>query len=110
MMCPGCEAQRCHETERSTATDDMLALAVYVLYGLGYFTGITALIGVIIAHVRVDDADPVQDFLDWTTVSRDRRCAELGADRHPDSSLVVHLVGDPHLQGRPVARRAPADR
>ena len=58
-MCPGCEAQRCHETERSTATDDMLALAVYVLYGLGYFTGITALIGVIIAHVRVDDADPV---------------------------------------------------
>jgi uncharacterized membrane protein len=37
----------------------MLALAVYVLFGLGYFTGITALIGVIIAHVMVDDADPV---------------------------------------------------
>jgi len=30
-----------------------------VLYGLGYFTVISALIGVTIAHVKVDDADPV---------------------------------------------------
>jgi uncharacterized membrane protein len=37
----------------------MFALAVYVLYGLGYFTGITALVGVIVAHVKVDEADPL---------------------------------------------------
>ena len=43
MTCPCYEAQRCYEIERSTTLDDMLALAVYVLYGLGYFTGITAL-------------------------------------------------------------------
>jgi uncharacterized membrane protein len=34
-------------------------MSVYVLYGIGYFTGISALIGVVIAHVKVDDADPV---------------------------------------------------
>jgi uncharacterized membrane protein len=48
-----------YETERSIIADDKLALAVYVLYGLGYFTGITPLIGVIIAHVKVDDAEEV---------------------------------------------------
>jgi len=37
-----------------------LALIVYVLYFIGYFTGITALIGVIIAHVQAgSSADPV---------------------------------------------------
>jgi uncharacterized membrane protein len=30
-----------------------------VLYGVSYFNGITALIGVIIAHMKVDDTDPV---------------------------------------------------
>jgi uncharacterized membrane protein len=39
--------------------DTTLALVVYVLYCVGYFTGLTALIGVIIAHVKVDDADPM---------------------------------------------------
>jgi uncharacterized membrane protein len=29
-----------------------------VLYCLGYFTAFTALIGVVIAHVKVDDANP----------------------------------------------------
>jgi uncharacterized membrane protein len=48
-----------YETQRSIVLDDKLALAVYVLYGLGYFTGITALMGVIIAHVKVDDAEEV---------------------------------------------------
>jgi uncharacterized membrane protein len=37
----------------------MLAVVVYLLYGAGYFTGFSALIGVIIAHVKVMDADPV---------------------------------------------------
>jgi len=33
------------------------ALIVYILYFAAYFTGITSLIGVIIAHVQIDTAD-----------------------------------------------------
>src|SRR4051812_42657995 len=40
-------------------SDKTLGLVVYVLYFVGYFTGITALVGVIIAHVQVGDADPL---------------------------------------------------
>jgi uncharacterized membrane protein len=40
-------------------SDTTLALIVYVLYFAGYFTGITAIIGVIMAHVQADDADPM---------------------------------------------------
>src|ERR1700676_3873108 len=47
------------ETERPIVSDNALALIVYVLYCGGYFTGISALIGVIIAHVKVHDTDPV---------------------------------------------------
>lgn len=47
------------ENQRSIASDYNLAFAVYLFYGVGYFTGISALIGVIIAHVKVDDPDPV---------------------------------------------------
>ena len=47
------------ETQRPIVSDNNLAVAVYLLYGAGYFTVISALIGVIIAHVKVDDADPV---------------------------------------------------
>jgi uncharacterized membrane protein len=47
------------ETPRPIVSDNTLAIVVYLLYGVGYFTGISALIGVIIAHVKVDDADPV---------------------------------------------------
>jgi uncharacterized membrane protein len=47
------------EAQRPIVSDDTFALSVYLLYGGGYFTGISALIGVIIAHVKVDDADPV---------------------------------------------------
>ena len=38
--------------------DRTLAVAIYLLYVIGYFTGLSALIGVIIAHVKVDDAEP----------------------------------------------------
>jgi uncharacterized membrane protein len=48
-----------HQLPPATVSDTTLALAVYVLYFVGYFTGLTALIGVIIAHVKVGDADPV---------------------------------------------------
>jgi len=36
-----------------------IALIVYILYFLGYFTGITKIIGVIMAHVQLDSADPL---------------------------------------------------
>jgi len=47
------------ETERPVVSDNGFAFIVYLLYGIGYFNGISALIGVIIAHLKVDDADPV---------------------------------------------------
>jgi uncharacterized membrane protein len=47
------------ETQRPMVSDDTLVLIVYVLYCVLYFTGISALIGVIIAHMKVGDADPV---------------------------------------------------
>jgi uncharacterized membrane protein len=47
------------ENQRPIVSDDGVALIVYVLYLVGYFTGISALVGVIMAHVKVDDADPV---------------------------------------------------
>jgi uncharacterized membrane protein len=36
-----------------------IALIVYILYFVGYFTGITAIIGVIMAHVQIDSAEPM---------------------------------------------------
>jgi len=47
------------ETQRPIVFDDTLAVIVYVLYGVGYFTGISALVGVVIAYVKISDADPV---------------------------------------------------
>jgi uncharacterized membrane protein len=47
------------ETERPIISDSTLAVIVYVLYCVGYFTSFTALIGVIIAHLKLDDSDPV---------------------------------------------------
>jgi uncharacterized membrane protein len=46
-------------TPRPIVSDTALALAIYVLYAVGYFTGVSALIGVVIAHVKVEDNDPV---------------------------------------------------
>jgi uncharacterized membrane protein len=40
-------------------SDTTVAMAVYVLYFIGYFTGLTMLIGVIIAHLQVGSADPL---------------------------------------------------
>jgi uncharacterized membrane protein len=47
------------ETQRPVVSDNALAIIVYVLYCVGYFTVISALIGVIVAHVKVRDTDPV---------------------------------------------------
>jgi len=40
-------------------SDHGLVLTVYVLYLLGFFTGLTAVIGVIIAYMQSDKADPI---------------------------------------------------
>ena len=40
-------------------SNTQLALIVYILYFVSYVIGITALIGVIIAHVQVGEADPL---------------------------------------------------
>lgn len=48
-----------YQTQRPVVSDTTLAVAIYVLYGLGYFTVISALVGVTIAYVKVEEADPV---------------------------------------------------
>ena len=48
-----------YETQRPIFSDNTLVVVVYALYGVGYFTGISALIGVIIAYAQVDSADAV---------------------------------------------------
>jgi uncharacterized membrane protein len=48
-----------YETQRPIVSGYFLVIAVYLLYFVGYSTGISALIGVIIAHMKVDDNDPV---------------------------------------------------
>ena len=48
-----------YETQRPIVSDNTFAVAVYLLFGASYFTGISVLIGVIIAHLKVDDADPM---------------------------------------------------
>ena len=47
------------DSQRPIVSNNDLAVVVYALYFVGYFTGISALVGVIIAYVKVDDADPV---------------------------------------------------
>jgi uncharacterized membrane protein len=47
------------EPRPPAVSNTTLALVVYVLYFVGYFTAITALIGVIIAHVQNGGPDPV---------------------------------------------------
>ena len=44
---------------RQIIPDSGLAIAVYILYGLGFVTIISALIGVIIAHVKIGQSDPI---------------------------------------------------
>lgn len=43
----------------AVVSNNSLALIVYILYLAGYITGITKIIGVIIAHIQVDTPDPV---------------------------------------------------
>jgi uncharacterized membrane protein len=47
------------EPRPPAVSNTTLALIVYVLYFVGYFTAITAVIGVIIAHAQSGGPDPV---------------------------------------------------
>jgi uncharacterized membrane protein len=47
------------QSQQPALTGKQLALIVYILYLVAYFTGITAVIGVIIAHVQIGSADPL---------------------------------------------------
>lgn len=47
------------ENPRPAFSDHTLAMAVYACYGLSYFTAFSALLGVIIAHVKLADAEPM---------------------------------------------------
>jgi uncharacterized membrane protein len=47
------------QSPQPALTGKQLALIVYILYLVAYFTGITMVIGVIIAHVQVGSADPL---------------------------------------------------
>jgi uncharacterized membrane protein len=42
-----------------TVQDNTVPIIIYALYCGGYLTGISALVGVIIAHVKADDPDPM---------------------------------------------------
>ena len=47
------------QSPQSAVSNTNLALTVYILYFIAYFIGITAIVGVIIAHVQVGSADPM---------------------------------------------------
>ena len=47
------------QTQRPIVSDDSLALIIYLLYAAGYFFVFPALAGVVIAYVKIEDADPV---------------------------------------------------
>jgi len=48
-----------YATQRPIVSDSTLALGIYLLYFAGYFFVIPALIGVIIAYVKIEDSDPL---------------------------------------------------
>jgi uncharacterized membrane protein len=45
------------QVKNQIVDDRGLALAVYILYFVGYFTGITTLIGVVIAHLQAPSTE-----------------------------------------------------
>ena len=47
------------DPSQQSVSGRQIALIIYILYFVSYFTGITALIGVIIAHVQLPSADPL---------------------------------------------------
>ena len=107
-----------NSTRAPMVSDKQLVLIVYLLYLATYIFGITALIGVIIAHIKLPETGPPSpqplrlsnpDVLDWTSLSCGGRCSSLRlpGDRSRDTNLVVDLVAGAQCQGR--AKRQQAD-
>lgn len=46
-------------TRTPAVSNTTIATVVYILYFLGFFTGLSALAGVIVAHVQYDMAEPL---------------------------------------------------
>jgi len=46
-------------SDRAEPKDKQITVIIYVLYLVGFVTGLTALAGVIMAHLKVSEADPV---------------------------------------------------
>ena len=116
---PDMHRNRTCTTPQPIVPNTDIALIVYILYFVGYFTGITAIVGVIMAHVQVDTADPMlahalplsdsgPSGLAYCTslLGRSCRCIVIGVGR---ARLVVHLVAGTLHQGCAGAERAPAD-
>jgi uncharacterized membrane protein len=51
------ETQSAYETSRPAVPDNVPAIAVYVLYGMGYFNAVTVLVGLVVAYVKIGDAE-----------------------------------------------------
>ena len=96
------------QSQQPAVSDSSMALFVYVLYFVAYFIGITAILGVIIAHVQNGSGDAMLDshyqFQIWTfwvglLYLRRRLRSGLCPDRVPGLCVVVHLVADQEHQG-----------
>src|SRR5215813_3388863 len=95
-------------SQQSTVSGRQLALIVYILYFVSYFTGITALIGVIIAHVQPirrsasEHALPLSNshVLDRSLVYCNRNSPHHGCRWDRRVVLVVPLVARAQRQRR----------
>ena len=108
------------QTTQPAVSNSQLALVVYILYFTSYVIGITALVGVVIAHVQIGSTtDPMlRSHYQWQIrtfwigilyfVIGVALCIVLiGILR---LVVLVHLDTGAHRQGRARAQRKPADR
>jgi uncharacterized membrane protein len=106
-------------SQQPAMSSRQLALIVYILYFVAYFTGITALVGVIIAHIQVGSADPmlsthyrfqIRTFwigLLYVVIGTILTFAVVGIR---GVVLVVRVVAGAQYQGRARLERKQADR
>jgi hypothetical protein len=86
-----------------------LVLTVYILYLVGFLTGITVLIGVIVAYLQRDETDPISisfpisdhNILDWITVFF------CGPSNNPHRYRRLHLDMVEHLDTDSMRQRTP---
>ena len=105
--------------QQPIVSNTSMALIVYILYFVAYFVGITAIVGVIIAHVQKGSGDAVLDShydfqirtfwigILYLVVGFVLMFVLIG---FLVWALVVHLVADQEHQGHSGAEREPPDR